>query len=76
MSNCLTADEVYEVTHRTRPSAQLRSLRAMGIEARLRADNTVLVLRSAVEAKLGPAPAKRRATEPNWSALDAPQKTA
>ncbi len=72
----LTPNELYELTHRKRPTAQLRALRSMGIEARLRADNTVVALWSAVEAKLGPAPTRRRATEPNWSALDAPQKTA
>lgn len=75
--SCLTAKELYDVTHRKRPKAQLRALRSMGIEARMRPDNTVLALWSAVEAKLGPAPTRRnRNAEPNWTAIDAPQKTA
>lgn len=72
----LTPDELYDLTHRKRSRAQLRWLQANKIEARLRADGTVVALWSAVEAKLGPAPTRRRIAEPDWSALDAPQKTA
>lgn len=72
----LTPEELYELTHRKRATAQLRWLRENKIEARLRADGTVVALRAAVEAKLGAVPSKGRATEPNWKALDATQKTA
>lgn len=70
----LTPEELYDLTHRRRPKAQLSWLHANQIEARLRADGTVVALRAAVEAKFG-APA-RKPVEPNWGAIDATQKTA
>lgn len=69
---CTEAD-LYAITHKRRPSAQAKALRAMGIEHRQRTDNTVLVLKSHVEHLLNPGQrttVKRR--EPNWKALDAP----
>jgi hypothetical protein len=46
----------------------------MGIEAKSRPDNTVAVLRAAVEASMGGVTPNRNAvrrTEPNWEALRA-----
>lgn len=68
----LSPQEIYQLTHLKNPSAQLRYLAKLGIEARRRPDNTVLVLRSAVEAVLGGVSSTQKEgkqTEPDWSAL-------
>ena len=70
----LTRKELQSLTHRVRPSAQLRALRFMGIEARQRPDGTVAVLRTAVESSMGGDTAtqnKTKPVEPDWKALDA-----
>lgn len=66
---CLTPEELIDLTHRKRPSAQLKALRSMGIEGRMRPDNTVAVLRGAGGSTIP------RPIEPDWSSIDAPQKT-
>ena len=38
-----TDTQLYAITHRRRPSAQVRALRAMGIEHKVRPDGTVFV---------------------------------
>lgn len=60
-----------DLTGRKRPSAQLKWLvEKAKIPATLRADGTVLVLWSAVEAKLGAESAQQnRRVEPDWDAL-------
>ncbi len=65
-----------ELTGRKRPSAQLKWLQEEAhIPAILRADGTVLVLWSAVEAKLGVSQAQqKRRIEPDWDALNAPKE--
>lgn len=71
-----TPAELYEITHRIRPSAQARMLRAMGIAFIPRCDGTVVVLRSHVEHLLGGAKGTTiKTTEPNWKALDAKATT-
>lgn len=70
MSLMLTPDELKDLTHYTRPAAQIRALRAMGIDHKVRPDGSVAVLRSHVEGQMG-APKESRKTvgwEPNWSA--------
>lgn len=70
----LTPDELQSLTHRVRPTAQLRALRSMGIEAKQRPDGTVAVLRTAVESSMGGDTARSNKTkpvEPDWNALDA-----
>jgi len=63
--------DLRELTSRTRPSAQLRCLHRMGIPAAVRADGTVAVLSSTVDAILGPTQRRRpRSAEPNWDVLD------
>lgn len=66
---CNEAD-LYELTHLRRPSAQVRALRSMGIEHKVRPDGTVLVLRSHVEHLLNPVKRNTVARrEPNWGAV-------
>lgn len=55
MSLALTPDELFELTHKRRPSAQVVALRAMGIDHRVRPDNTVYVLREALRGGLASA---------------------
>lgn len=71
-STFLDRDEVVELTHRTRRDAQVRALRFMGIEHRVRPDGSVAVLRSHVEQIFGVAASKDRPKppiEPDWSAI-------
>ncbi len=71
----LTKDEVEALTGRHRKDAQIKALRFMGIEHRVRPDGTVAVLKAHIDQILGatsPAPRQRNIrTEPNWAALDA-----
>ncbi len=63
----LTGDEVHALTDRQTKPAQRRMLDALGIKYGMRADASLVVLRSTVEAVLGVgAPAKgRKKTTPN-----------
>ena len=67
----LTRDEIAALTNRSRRSAQIRALRHLGIEHKIRPDGSVVVLRAHVEHILGgAAPVQhQKSTEPNWSAL-------
>lgn len=69
MSLMLSPDELKDLTHKSRASAQVRALRAMGIEHKVRPDGSVAVLRAHVDAQMG-APKERRQAqwEPNWGA--------
>ena len=49
----LTPEELAELTGRCRSDAQVRVLRFMGIEHRIRPDGKVVALRSHVDAVLG-----------------------
>jgi hypothetical protein len=69
----LTKDEVEALTGRHRKDAQIKALRFMGIEHRVRPDGTVAVLKSHIEVVFGgsaSSPRKARHAEPNWAALD------
>lgn len=69
----LTKDEVEALTGRHRKDAQIKALRFMGIEHRVRPDGSVAVLKAHIELVFGGAttsPRKTRSTEPNWAALD------
>lgn len=63
----LTPDEIAALTGKVRPSAQVRALRAMGIEHRIRPDGSPAVLRAALD----PAQRAPREALPDWSALTA-----
>lgn len=68
----LDQTELESLTHRTRASAQVRALRFMGIEHRMRPDGTVAVLRANVEQVFGTLPSEKRkdpANEPNWAGI-------
>lgn len=68
----LGTDELIELTHRRRSDAQVRTLREMGIEHRLRADGSVAVLRAHVETLFGAtqtSQTREQTLEPNWSAM-------
>lgn len=73
MSNfLLTNEEVAELTGRTQYAAQVRVLRAMGIEHRVRPNGTIAILRSHVERLLGGIDGVgviTKTTEPDWSSL-------
>lgn len=67
----LTRDEIATLTNRTRRSAQIRALRHLGIEHKVRADGSVVVLRAHVEHILGgdQTQPQRKPKEPNWAAV-------
>jgi hypothetical protein len=70
----LDADEISNMTSRVQRAAQVRVLRGMGIEHRIRPDGTVAILRAHVERVFGAGPTNMRKNapkEPNWEALDA-----
>ncbi|RRW90630.1 DUF4224 domain-containing protein [Pandoraea apista] len=70
MNLTLSENELRELTQRQKYTAQVKVLRAMGIEHRIRPDGTVAVLRSHLENLMGGARKTRKETEwlPNWSA--------
>ena len=74
----LTPEELRELTGRKRPSAQVRALRTMGIEHRVRPDGSLAVSRSHVEGLLSGVVGDKvkPPKQPNWSALDATQTPA
>ncbi|MDN3519787.1 DUF4224 domain-containing protein [Aquisalimonas lutea] len=68
----LTHEEIVEMTGKQRKPAQLRCLRAMKIEHRVRIDGSPAVTRSHVEATFAPKQGTRnkpRTHEPDWSSL-------
>jgi hypothetical protein len=68
----LTAIELAELTHKRRRDAQVRALRHMGIEHKIRPDGTPLVLKSHIDKSLGgitETNAAVKAYEPNWDAV-------
>jgi hypothetical protein len=71
----LTDDEVIELTHKKNRSAQVRALRRMGIEHRVRPDGTIVISRCYIEKILSGKVAEnatiKEKNEPNWSALNA-----
>jgi hypothetical protein len=66
----LDINEVIALTGRQRKDAQIRALRYMGIEHRIRPDGTVAVLKAHVEQSLGLKEASViKESEPDWSAI-------
>ncbi|RAN50160.1 hypothetical protein RB25_02960 [Herbaspirillum rubrisubalbicans] len=64
--------EIEKLTKRKRPSAQQRQLNAMGIQHKVRADGSLVILHVHVEKLLGgqvQSERKRPIREPNWEAL-------
>jgi hypothetical protein len=69
----LTREEIHALTTRVQYSAQIKALRAMGIEHRVRPDGSLAVLRSHIEQLFGGMSKTRNdpVKEPNWGALNA-----
>lgn len=67
----LTPSEINELTGKVRKPAQVRALRFMGIEHRVRPDGALIVSRSHIEKVLDgvAAPPAPREVEPNWDAM-------
>ena len=62
----LRNEEVVALTNRRRSTAQVRALRTMGIEHRVRPDGTVAILRSHVEYLLGYSVGAKVVKEYEW----------
>lgn len=73
VSMFLTREELRELTGLSRPSAQIRWLRANGFEVLRRADGVPLILRDALTTRMGFGDANHRrvVAKPCWNALDA-----
>ena len=69
----LSKDELRALTARVQYAAQVRTLRAMGIQHCVRPDGSVAVMRSHIETVFGiqSRTTTRTPTEPNWGALHA-----
>ena len=68
----LNKQELCDLTQRRTKSGQVRVLRFMGIEHRIRPDGSVAVLKSHVEQTLGAKDIQERKiaqAQPNWSAI-------
>ncbi|HEX2531362.1 MAG TPA: DUF4224 domain-containing protein [Burkholderiaceae bacterium] len=65
----LSPEELIELTGKKRSDAQIRALRFMGVEHRVRPDGSLAVLRAHVEKLFGGVPAGekiRKKTEPRF----------
>lgn len=72
----LDDEELVAVTKKKRPHAQVKVLRALGVEHKVRPDNTVLVSRAHVEHLLGGVDQTTLSPpEPNWAAIAKTKKT-
>lgn len=72
-SDLLTDDEIVELTHKTKRTAQRRVLDSLGIKVTPRPDGTLIVARAHRDAALGLRRTVRtieQAALPNFSALD------
>lgn len=68
----LNESEIEILTKRKRPSAQQRQLNVMGVQHKVRADGSLVILHAHVEKLLGgqvQSERQRTAREPNWEAL-------
>lgn len=68
----LNDDELVALTKRTRSDAQIRALRFMGIEHKIRPDGSVAVLRAHVETTFGQTQLNGcnvKQVQPDWSAI-------
>lgn len=68
----LSPEELVQLTGRQRRDAQVRALRYMGIEHRVRPDGTVAVLKTHVEQSFGETHSHDKVVkqvEPDWSSL-------
>lgn len=64
---CLTEDEIVEITGKKRPSAQLRELNRLMIDAKQRGDGKVIVFRQSLPS--ADYSRKPKPVQPNYDAL-------
>lgn len=71
-AECLTSDELYNVTGKQRPHAQLKELNHMGITYTKRLDGSPVVDRAHYERIMGVTPKTKepKIKEPDWNALN------
>lgn len=75
MTTFLEQEEVEQLTNKIRRHSQVKVLRAMGIEHKVRPDGTVAILRTHIEKAFdgdrtaSPSSRQRQPTIPNWDAL-------
>lgn len=67
----LTPGEIKRLTGRNYAPAQRKRLTLLGIPSVLDSDGKLIVLRAAMEAKMGIRPERKRAAEPDWKAMNA-----
>lgn len=70
----LTHEEITAITNKKRKPSQLRALRFMGVEHKIRPDGSILISRSHFEKLLDGDSSNVRfysEMEPDWSAMDA-----
>ena len=69
----LRTSELISLTDRTRHDAQVRALRFMGIEHRVRPDGSIVVLRAHIHYAFGVGDrvknSEKNEIEPNWDAI-------
>ncbi|MCC7305892.1 MAG: DUF4224 domain-containing protein [Alphaproteobacteria bacterium] len=68
----LTPEEIEELTGKVRRPAQIRALRFMGIEHKIRADGAPIVLRAHIEKSfdgITETVKRKDHLEPNWNAI-------
>jgi hypothetical protein len=67
----LSEEEVRDLTNRIPKNAQVRALKSMGIEHRIRPDGSVAILRAHIFKVFDgdQAQAKQIAVQPNWDAM-------
>ena len=66
----LTSDELFQLTGKRQSAAQVRALRFMGIEHKIRPDGSVAVLEAHVKAEMGlssDAPKATKEWTPRWN---------
>ena len=70
----LNPEEIIDLTHKRNRTAQVKALRRMGIEHKVRPNGTVAISRSHIEKVFGgnasSAMILKKEIEPNWSALN------
>lgn len=67
MSICLSNQELYDLTHYRRATAQRTALNMMGIDYKVRPDGTLAVFRETAIQNSALRPRKK--TEPDWKAV-------
>lgn len=72
----LNDNEIIDLTNKRMRSSQIKALRGMGIEHKIRPDGSIVVLRNHIENILCGATREKTRIEiqPNWSAINGSKK--